>query len=63
MSNSDDHAIAKSIDAVLAHLARELPQLMKSGENWQVILHGGRSGDVIVEQVRKTTVVKQQPQR
>lgn len=49
--------VAHSIQAVLAYLAQELPQLMQSGENWQVILHGGRSGDVIVEQVRKATVV------
>lgn len=63
MSNLDDHAIAKNIDAVLVHLARELPQLMKSGENWQVILHGGRSGDVIIEQTRKAIVVKPPLQR
>jgi hypothetical protein len=32
---------------------------MQSGENWQVVLHGGRGGDVIVEQMRKATVVRQ----
>lgn len=49
--------ITQGVEAVLNYLAGELPELMLSGENWQVILHGGRSGDVIVEQMRKATVV------
>jgi hypothetical protein len=53
-------SIPQSIEAVLAYLAQELPQLMQSGENWQVVLHGGRNGDVIVEQVRKATVVRRE---
>jgi hypothetical protein len=55
-----NQAVAESMDAVLAYLAQELPQLMQSGENWQVVLHGGRNGDVIVEQVRKATVVRRE---
>lgn len=49
-----------TLDAVLAYLTRELPALMTSGENWQVVLHGGRNGDVVVEQMRKTTVVRRE---
>ncbi len=58
----EDPHIMHDIRAVLAHLQRELPQLMTSGENWQVTLHGGRSGDIIVEIQRKTTVVRRKRQ-
>lgn len=55
----DDHVPA-TLEAVLAYLTRELPALMTSGENWQVVLHGGRNGDVVVEQLRKATVVRRE---
>ena len=44
--------------AVLQYLASEVPPLMESGENWQVTLHGGAGGDVIVEVLRKATIVR-----
>lgn len=54
---TDPH-IVESIEAVLEHLRLILPSLMLSGENWQVALHGGRNGDVIVEKISKATVVR-----
>jgi len=58
MTPPQDERIPVTLNAVLQYLSRELPALMASGENWQVVLHGGRNGDVIVEQLRKTTVVR-----
>jgi len=40
-------------DSIVSDLAKELSQLMQSGENWQVVLHGGRGGDVVME-VKRT---------
>ena len=42
-----------TVETVVVDLAKELSQLMQSGENWQVVLHGGRGGDVIME-VKRT---------
>lgn len=41
------------LQALLQELSRELAVLTKSGENWQLLLHGGRSGDVKLE-VKRT---------
>lgn len=53
------------VEAVLNDLSRELVQLMTSGENWQIVLHGGKGGDVVLE-VKKTRKLlpteKQRPQ-
>ena len=54
---SHDERLTPAVETVLAALARELPQLMMSGENWQVVLHGGRGGDVILEIKRTRTLV------
>lgn len=32
------------VDAMVMDLAGKLVQLMASGENWQIALHGGRGG-------------------
>jgi hypothetical protein len=56
LTGNDPHVVL-TLDAVIAYLARELPQLMSSGDNWQVTLHGGRGGDVQVETHRKTALV------
>lgn len=34
---------------VLEWLAKLLPGLRASGDNWQIVLHGGRGGDVLRE--------------
>lgn len=41
------------VEAVISDLIKELGQLMASGENWQIVLHGGRGGDVVME-VKRT---------
>ena len=46
-----------SFDAVVVDRFRELAQLMQSGENWQVVLHGGRGGDVVMEVKRTRQLV------
>lgn len=46
-----------ALAAILAYLKTVLPDLMDSKENWQVVLHGGRNGQVIVEVLTKTVVV------
>jgi hypothetical protein len=40
-------------ESIMLDLAREISQLLQTGENWQVVLHGGRGGDVIME-VKRT---------
>lgn len=34
-----------------------MPTLLQSTEPWQVVLHGGRGGDVIAEVIRKQAVL------
>jgi hypothetical protein len=38
-----------TIESVVSVLAKELVQLLQSSENWQIVLHGGRGGDVVME--------------
>lgn len=38
-----------ALDTILQYLSAELALLMKSGDNWQIVLHGGRHGDVKAE--------------
>lgn len=44
-------------DTILQYLSAEIATLMKSGDNWQIVLHGGRHGDVKAEvkRVRQVT--------
>lgn len=46
-----------ALDTILQYLSAELTTLMKSGDNWQIVLHGGRHGDVKAEvkRVRQVT--------
>ena len=44
-------------DIIISDLARELSQLLQSGENWQIVLHGGRGGDVLMEVKRTRKLV------
>ena len=41
------------VETIVTDLAKELSQLIQSGENWQIALHGGRGGDVVME-VKRT---------
>lgn len=55
-----------ALDTILQYLSAELTQLMKSGDNWQIVLHGGRHGDVKAEvkrirQVTTPTRLQTQP--
>ena len=45
------------VETVVVELTRELSQLMTSGENWQIVLHGGRGGDVLTEVKRTRKLV------
>jgi hypothetical protein len=49
--------MTSTFDAVVSSLARELSQLIQSGENWQIVLHGGRGGDVVMEVKRTRQLV------
>ena len=49
-------SVAADMESLLNHLSGELASLMTSGQNWQVVLHGGRAGDVRIE-VKRTGVV------
>lgn len=46
-----------ALETLLQYLSAELATLMKSGDNWQIVLHGGRHGDVKAEvkRVRQVT--------
>lgn len=45
------------MESLLNHLHGELAALMTSGQNWQVVLHGGRAGDVRIEVKRTANVL------
>lgn len=46
-----------ALETLLQYLSAELATLMKSGDNWQIVLHGGRHGDVKAEikRIRQVT--------
>ena len=41
--------MAPIIVKIVSDLAKELATLPQAGENWQIVLHGGRGGDVVME--------------
>ncbi len=49
--------MSEPLTSVLADLTTEIAQLMKSGENWQIVLHGGHGGDVAMEVKRTRRLV------
>lgn len=52
-----------TVEAVIADLTNELTQLMTSGENWQIVLHGGKTGDVVLEVKRTRKLLPTQKQQ
>lgn len=46
-----------TIETLVTGLVGELSQLIQSGENWQIVLHGGRGGDVVMEVKRTRQLV------
>ena len=38
-----------SMESIINDLAKELAQLLHSGENGQTVLHGERGGNVVIE--------------
>jgi hypothetical protein len=49
--------MATDVETLVAWLLQQLPALLESKEPWQVVLHGGRGGDVIAEVIRKQAVL------
>lgn len=45
------------LETLIDWLRRTMPTLLQSSEPWQVVLHGGRGGDVIAEVIRKQSVL------
>lgn len=41
--------VTAALATLINRLARELEPLIESGDNWQIAVHGGRSGDVVVK--------------
>ena len=52
-----------AVEEVLVELSKELTQLMTSGENWQIVLHGGKTGDVVLEVKRTRKLLPMQKQQ
>lgn len=45
------------LETLMDWMRRTMPALLQSTEPWQVVLHGGRGGDVIAEVIRKQSVL------
>ena len=50
-------AVTAALQPLMNKLERELEPLVDSGTNWQLTLHGGRNGHVIIEILRKDEVM------
>lgn len=48
--------VTAALATLINRLSRELEPLLESDDNWQLAVHGGRSGDVVVE-VKRTCQV------
>lgn len=49
--------MATDVETLVAWVRQQMPALLESKEPWQVVLHGGRGGDVIAEVIRKQAVL------
>lgn len=49
--------MAQELETLVAWVRQQMPALLESKEPWQVVLHGGRGGDVIAEVIRKQAVL------
>ena len=49
--------MATDVETLVAWVRQQVPALLESKEPWQVVLHGGRGGDVIAEVIRKQAVL------
>lgn len=55
--------MAQDVEALVMWLRQTMPALLESKEPWQVVLHGGRGGDVIAEVIRKQAVLPPKKER
>lgn len=51
------YIVTAALQPLINKLVRELEPLVESGANWQMTLHGGRNGHVIIEILRKDEVM------
>lgn len=45
------------VETLVAWIRQQIPALLESQEPWQMVLHGGRGGDVIAEVSQKQAVL------